>query len=192
MGRRKGEMTAASVDQGWPHQVALTEGQCGGARHADVHAFCLNLSLCPRGHSVYSAGMWFQVFCFAEAEHAAAFQAKFGGEPFDPRDRGRGSSWARWNKGQSAGRKPRATCEISDLKRSGVPVMPYESEATLDGAVAATIKECGGDPLAAIRALLVANAYLEEEVVRLAEAVSRGYARRDPRRERAIGKSADV
>ena len=34
--------------------------------------------------------------------------------------------------------------------------------------------------------------YLEEEVTRLAEAVSRGYARRDPRPQRTIGKSTDV
>jgi len=33
------------------------------------------------------------------------------------------------------------------------------------------------DPRAALRALLLANAYLEAEVERLAEAVSRGFAR---------------
>lgn len=46
-------------------------------------------------------------------------------------------------------------------------------EQAVDGAVAA----CGGDARATVRALLVANAYLEAEVERLAEAVSRGYAR---------------
>ena len=39
------------------------------------------------------------------------------------------------------------------------------------------------DARAAIKALLVANAYLEEEVARLAEAMSRGYARREVRRQ---------
>ena len=46
-------------------------------------------------------------------------------------------------------------------------------EADTDGAIEA----CGGDPRAAVRALLVANRYLENEVDRLAEAVSAGFTR---------------
>jgi hypothetical protein len=38
------------------------------------------------------------VFCFADAGHATLFRARFGGEPFDPRHRGRGAAWARWRK----------------------------------------------------------------------------------------------
>jgi len=191
MGRRKGEMTPASIDRGWPHQVAVPEGQCR-VDHAAMREFCRDLSLCPRGHSVRFAGMHLQVFCFAQAEHAAAFLARFGGEPFDPRERGRGSQWARWHKGGRPRPKPRAGCDVTDTRRSRVDVMAYESEAALDAAVAETIRACGDDPFAAVRALLVANAYLEEEVTRLAEAVSRGYARRDPRPQRTIGKSTDV
>jgi len=48
-----------------------------------------------------------------------------------------------------------------------------ELEEAVDGALAA----CDGDPRATIRALLLANSYLEAEVERLSEAVSRGYAR---------------
>jgi hypothetical protein len=47
----------------------------------------------------------------------------------------------------------------------------------LEEAVARTISECEGNAVAAVRVLLVANAYLEAEVERLAEAVSKGYAR---------------
>jgi len=39
-----------------------------------------------------------QVFCFAQKAHADAFRIRCGGEHFDPRDRGRGASWAKWNK----------------------------------------------------------------------------------------------
>jgi len=70
--------------------------------------------------------------------------------------------------------------------------MPYESEADLDAALRETLRQCGSDAVAAVRALLVANAFLEEEVARLAEAVSRGYARRDLRRQRETGKGRDV
>jgi hypothetical protein len=46
-------------------------------------------------------------------------------------------------------------------------------EAEVDEAVAT----CGGDARAALRATLVANAYLEAEVERLTEAISNGFAR---------------
>ena len=46
-------------------------------------------------------------------------------------------------------------------------------EADVDAAIAI----CGGDPRAALRATLVANAYLEAEVQRLTEAISTGFAR---------------
>jgi hypothetical protein len=46
-------------------------------------------------------------------------------------------------------------------------------EATVDHAIAA----CGGDLRATIRALIVANEYLENEVNELMKAVSHAYAR---------------
>ena len=47
----------------------------------------------------------------------------------------------------------------------------------LDRAVAEAIAVCDNDPRAAVRALIVANAYLEEELARLNALISRGYAR---------------
>jgi hypothetical protein len=52
-----------------------------------------------------------------------------------------------------------------------------EDSLVLDAAVGAAIGACGGDARAAVRALLVANNYLEAEVKRLAEAVSSGFTR---------------
>jgi hypothetical protein len=46
-------------------------------------------------------------------------------------------------------------------------------EAEVDEAIAA----CGGDVRAALRATLIANAYLETEIERLSEAISTGFAR---------------
>jgi hypothetical protein len=94
---RKGELSPAAVDRGWPHQVAL---------RADVMVrdfrliadFCRDLSLCPRGHSVNDGKEWYTVYCFAAAEDATKFIARFGGERFNPADRGRGRNWARWKK----------------------------------------------------------------------------------------------
>jgi hypothetical protein len=76
---RKGELLPASIDRGWPHQVALP-------------------AICSRGHSVFHEDKWFNVYCFAEPADAAKVMLRFGGEKFDPKQRGRGSNWARWKK----------------------------------------------------------------------------------------------
>ena len=51
-------------------------------------------------------------------------------------------------------------------------------EAEVDEAIAT----CGGDARAALRATLIANAYLEAEIERLTEAISTGFARGRMRR----------
>jgi len=58
-----------------------------------------NLTLCSRGHALYHGGHWFHVYCFKEAVDAQKFMERFGGEKFDPIERGRGADWARWKKG---------------------------------------------------------------------------------------------
>jgi hypothetical protein len=52
-----------------------------------------------------------------------------------------------------------------------------EDEDGLEGAVDQAIAACGGDMRPTIRALIVANEYLENEVSELMKAVSRAYAR---------------
>ena len=53
----------------------------------------------------------------------------------------------------------------------------FEENDGLDTAVDHAISACGGDTRATIRALIVANEYLESEVGELMKAVSRAYAR---------------
>jgi hypothetical protein len=96
MSRRKGELSGSVIDRGWPYQVALRVDDCRGTQYRTVHAFCRDLSLCKRGHSVFHGDEWWEVFCFAEEAHAEAFRVRFGGERFDPRARGRQS--ARWKR----------------------------------------------------------------------------------------------
>jgi hypothetical protein len=60
--------------------------------------------------------------------------------------------------------------------------MPPHAEPTpdddgLEGAVDQAIASCGGDLRATIRALIVANDYLESEVAELMKAVSHAYTR---------------
>jgi len=98
MSRRKGELTTAAINRGWPHQVAIPATQCMGSHGRFMDAFCLDLSMCERHQSVFHEDKWWIVYCFADAEHAEKFRMRFGGERFDPKDRGRGSNWAHWYK----------------------------------------------------------------------------------------------
>jgi hypothetical protein len=60
---RKGELSPAAVDRGWPHQVALPASACEGCGYKIIHDFCKELSLCPRGHSVFRDAQWFTIYC---------------------------------------------------------------------------------------------------------------------------------
>jgi hypothetical protein len=95
---RKGELSRARVDRGWPHQIALPAAVLLNGGDKTVRAFCDDLSLCARGHAVFHEGQWWNVYCFADAEHAETFMRQFGGEKFDPKERGKGNNWARWKK----------------------------------------------------------------------------------------------
>ena len=57
------------------------------------------------------------------------------------------------------------------------PQPDVSDEAGLEAAVDQAIAACGGDQRAAIRALIVANNYLESEVAELMKAVSHAYTR---------------
>ena len=96
--RRKGELSPAAVDQGWPHQVALPARFCERGGYQEIHDFCKDLTLCNRGHSVFHDKEWFHVYCFADPADADKFLQHFGGEKFNPAQRGKGANWARWNK----------------------------------------------------------------------------------------------
>jgi hypothetical protein len=84
---RRGELSKATIDRDWPHQVVLPAYRCTGGNFVTIHLFCADLSLCPRGHSFYRDGMDMNVFCFAERAHAEQFREHFGSEFIDPKDR---------------------------------------------------------------------------------------------------------
>jgi hypothetical protein len=54
---------------------------------------------------------------------------------------------------------------------------PNEQDDELEAAVDQAIAACGGDPRAAVRALIVANNFLESEIAELKKAVSHAYVR---------------
>jgi len=56
---RKGELSPASIDRGWPHQVALPASACEQRGYRAIH----ELSICSRGHSAFHEDKWFNVYC---------------------------------------------------------------------------------------------------------------------------------
>ena len=52
-----------------------------------------------------------------------------------------------------------------------------ETAALVEAEVDEAIATCGGDVRTALRATLIANAYLEAEIERLTQAISTGFAR---------------
>jgi hypothetical protein len=78
MVHRKSELSPATIDRGWPHQVALPAAAPLGAGYAIVRGFCADLSPCVRGHSVYRDGGWFSVLCFASGQMKPAGRYQIG------------------------------------------------------------------------------------------------------------------
>lgn len=66
---------------------------------------------------------------------------------------------------------------IGEGKMSSEPAKFDQEDSALEAAVDEAIAECDGDARAAVRALIVANTYLEEARNRAIEMVSRGYVR---------------
>jgi hypothetical protein len=98
----KGELTAAALDRGWPHQVAVLATACSGWLGRFMDAFCLDLSVCERHYSVFHEDKCGSS-TFRGPEHAEKFRIRFGGERFNPKDRGRGSN-------ERGGTRPDAEC----------------------------------------------------------------------------------
>ena len=98
MSRRKGEISSAAIDRDFPFQVALAADQVSGRNFELIQIACAALSCAPRNHSVRRDDREYIVFCFATDTDALGFKALFGGEDFDPKDRGRGRFWFQWRR----------------------------------------------------------------------------------------------
>jgi hypothetical protein len=71
MTRRRGELSAGTIDRDWSHQIALPADQVKS--FGIIREFCRALSLCSRGHTVQRDNITYNVFCFADRSHADLF-----------------------------------------------------------------------------------------------------------------------
>src|ERR1700674_928842 len=49
---------------------SLSRIDCTGSHGRFMEAFCLDMSVCDRHHSVFHEDKWWIAFCFGDAEHA--------------------------------------------------------------------------------------------------------------------------
>ena len=89
------------VEGSFPYWVCLIEEKCTGPNYEKVQKFCRanGLTLSRNGHSVVWQKEWYQVFRFADEQHAETFMKEFGGERMHPSERGKGKRWSMWKKG---------------------------------------------------------------------------------------------
>jgi len=96
--RRKGELSPAGIDRGWPHQVAIRDDD--GQYLGHIPAIGPMSSLCEREHKVSDGRHRYRVFCFSDRGQAERCRDLLGGENFDVRDR----SGRHWIKGRGSAR----------------------------------------------------------------------------------------
>ncbi len=85
---RKGELSRASIDAGFPHQVAIPAADVEGSGYFAHHDFAQTLGACVRGHTFRRNDAYYVVFCFPTREAADAFMRGFGrGEYMTPKTR---------------------------------------------------------------------------------------------------------
>ncbi len=92
------------MPEGGPHHVAIRQ-KLYEARQSEVDNFFGRPLATRRSRLQVSRHEVYEVFSFKEESEAQAFMKAFEGEPFDPRDKGRGSKWMFWFKGRVSGRK---------------------------------------------------------------------------------------
>ena len=85
-----------SAEGSFPYWVCLIEEKCTGPNYEKVQEFCRvnGLTLSRNGHSVVWQKEWYQVFRFADEQHAETFMKEFGGERMHPSERGKGKRWS--------------------------------------------------------------------------------------------------
>jgi hypothetical protein len=103
-----------SAEGSFPYWVCLIEEKCTGPNYEKVQEFCRanGLTLSRNGHSVVWQKEWYQVFRFADEQHAETFMKEFGGERMHPSERGKGKRWSHWKKGTYQP-KPRSPHDFS-------------------------------------------------------------------------------
>jgi len=76
------ELSDEQIDRCFPHQVILDGAYYSAHNFRLVLAYCVDLTLAPRGHAVLLERRWHFVFCFAKRADAEKILTRFNGRWF--------------------------------------------------------------------------------------------------------------
>ena len=80
MTRARGQSSRTLLNRKYPHQVLVLSDSVGGKRLDRVIAFHAQHGIPMKTRAARQDDRWYSLYCFADPEHAAQFQAEFGGE----------------------------------------------------------------------------------------------------------------
>ena len=80
MTRARGQSSRTLLHREFPHQVAVLAQKVAGKALDKVIAFHAELGVPVKTHSIRKDDRWYLLYCFADPQQAARFQAEFGGE----------------------------------------------------------------------------------------------------------------
>lgn len=69
-----------------------------GLGHASLRTTSIHGDVTGALEGAFATRMWRSGYCFSDPADARKFVERFGGETFDPSERGRGANWAQWKK----------------------------------------------------------------------------------------------
>ncbi|WP_031205803.1 hypothetical protein [Mesorhizobium sp. L2C067A000] len=94
----------STIDEKWPHQVALPDDLCTGRNRTTIHDYCQERGMTfqiRHVQAVWPNGKYeeYRLHCFADPAEAKAFLDHFQGEPFDAkRNREKGKIRGVWRR----------------------------------------------------------------------------------------------
>jgi hypothetical protein len=80
MTRARGQSSRSLLNREYPHQVLVLSDSIRGKTLDRVIAFHTQRGIPTKTRSARQDDRWYDLYCFADQQHAAQFQAEFGGE----------------------------------------------------------------------------------------------------------------
>jgi hypothetical protein len=87
MTRARGQSSRTSLNREYPHQVLVMSDSIRGKTLDRVIAFHTQSGIPTKTRSVRQHDRRYDLYCFADRQHAAQFQGEFGGELITHRQR---------------------------------------------------------------------------------------------------------
>jgi hypothetical protein len=85
MTRARGQSSRSLLNREYPHQVLVLSDSITGKTLDKVIVFHAQRDIPMKTRAARQDDRWYDLYCFADPEHAARFQGEFGGEIINQR-----------------------------------------------------------------------------------------------------------